>query len=166
MKCIKCQQDKDEQEFSLDKTRKSGRANWCKECHNVYSRNRYLKDEERQRKLYFKHKDIKAKHKEVVNKYLKEHPCIKCGNDDIRVLDFHHRNPKEKERGVSQLLLYRIEKIMEEISKCDVLCANCHRIEHLEHKTYKPSIFSCGVTDSIADFESVDLRLNRGRRTN
>ncbi len=59
--------------------------------------------------------------------------CSKCGESRGLCLDFHHLDPKEKEMTISRMMFYYSkEKILEEISKCDVLCANCHRIEHWE----------------------------------
>jgi hypothetical protein len=56
--------------------------------------------------------------------------CMDCGNDDPRVLDFHHRDPKDKKLNVSQSWSYRWETVQAERDKCDILCANCHRIRH------------------------------------
>ena len=57
--------------------------------------------------------------------------CQKCGYDKCQgALQFHHRNPQEKEFGLSNFNLndtnFSIEKIYEEVDKCDLLCANCH----------------------------------------
>lgn len=58
--------------------------------------------------------------------------CKNCENNDFRVLEFHHLSDKlfniadGASRGFSK------EKILKEISKCEVLCSNCHKIE-----TYK-----------------------------
>jgi hypothetical protein len=71
-------------------------------------------------------------HRSIVQKalvaYLKEHPCVDCGETDIVVLDFDHVRGKKladvsdmKNRG------YKLETIMREIEKCDVVCANDHR---------------------------------------
>ena len=59
--------------------------------------------------------------------------CLVCGNDDVRVLDFHHRDDN-KTANVSYLACngFRRETILVEMEKCDVLCANCHRIHHYE----------------------------------
>ena len=56
--------------------------------------------------------------------------CEHCGNNDARVLEFHHLG--DKETNVSTLVSRKAawSKIMAEINKCSVLCANCHRIEH------------------------------------
>lgn len=57
--------------------------------------------------------------------------CQKCGYDKCQgALQFHHRNPQEKEFALSSFNLndtnFSIEKIYEEVDKCDLLCANCH----------------------------------------
>jgi len=59
--------------------------------------------------------------------------CILCGfNQYAAALDFHHINDSNKENNVSSrnLLRMSIAKIMDEVSKCVVLCANCHRGVH------------------------------------
>jgi hypothetical protein len=69
--------------------------------------------------------------KEYVQAYLLTHPCIKCGEDDPIVLDFHHRDPKKKTKGVARLAATStLDQVKVEIAKCDVLCANDHRRQH------------------------------------
>jgi hypothetical protein len=53
--------------------------------------------------------------------------CQHCGIDDWRVLDFHHLG--DKERPVSNTGSWSLLRVLKEIAKCQVLCANCHRIE-------------------------------------
>ena len=64
----------------------------------------------------------------------KDLKCSRCGNDDYRVLDFHHRDKGNKRSEVSTMVRSMLSNrtILIEIEKCDVLCANCHRIEHWE----------------------------------
>jgi hypothetical protein len=61
---------------------------------------------------------------------LRENKCSKCGfqNEFIGVFDFHHRDPSVK--SFSFCLIKDRDVYFEEISKCDMLCANCHRLEH------------------------------------
>ena len=58
--------------------------------------------------------------------------CQDCGEDNIFALEFHHTFADEKEDGVSQLFSRgkSLNKIMDEVSKCELLCSNCHRVRH------------------------------------
>jgi hypothetical protein len=58
--------------------------------------------------------------------------CSKCKEAHPATLDFHHKNPNEKEFQLTRLTHYGYskERIKNEISKCIVLCANCHRKLH------------------------------------
>lgn len=63
---------------------------------------------------------------------LKGGGCQFCGYKRyVGALDFHHINEQEKEFGLSIRGLTRSwEKIKNELSKCVLLCANCHREIH------------------------------------
>jgi hypothetical protein len=52
--------------------------------------------------------------------------CSDCGTEDIRVLEFDHLG--DKEFGISQIRDGAEERLRAEIAKCEVVCANCHRI--------------------------------------
>lgn len=64
------------------------------------------------------------------NRIKKNKECKKCHDKRWYILDFHHIG--EKLACVSILVANAVSKkvILEEISKCEVLCANCHREEH------------------------------------
>lgn len=61
--------------------------------------------------------------------YLREHPCIDCGEQDPVVLDFDHVDRSDKRKAVSFLTRsgYPWATVMAEVDKCQVRCANCHR---------------------------------------
>ena len=52
--------------------------------------------------------------------------CLKCGENDSHCLIFHHRNPSDKKYEISKMMNSSLYTINKEISKCDILCANCH----------------------------------------
>ncbi len=64
--------------------------------------------------------------------------CSRCSESRSVCLDFHHSDPSTKERNVSAMIngagAESKKRILEEISKCIVLCSNCHRVEHSQLK--------------------------------
>ena len=64
--------------------------------------------------------------------YKKDIKCERCGEDHPSCMDFHHKDPSEKEVIISKAVHkgWGWEKIKKEIDKCEVLCSNCHRKEH------------------------------------
>lgn len=72
--------------------------------------------------------------------YLADKKCGRCGESHPSCLDFHHRDPSMKVVNVSQSVnrCWSIEKILKEVAKCDILCANCHRKLHYKER-------DCGI---------------------
>jgi hypothetical protein len=58
--------------------------------------------------------------------------CIICGYDKcVAALEFHHKNPDEKEFGIAQGgITYSWDKIYKELKKCVMICSNCHKEIH------------------------------------
>ena len=57
--------------------------------------------------------------------------CVRCGfAGGIAAFQFHHRNPKEKDFGIGAVTQKSWKVIKQELAKCDLLCANCHCLEH------------------------------------
>lgn len=71
-------------------------------------------------------------------KWLKGNKCKRCGFSVPAVLQWHHKNKSEKLFTLK--LLHRRVNVMnykmvfKEIAKCDLLCANCHAIEHASNE--------------------------------
>jgi len=57
--------------------------------------------------------------------------CSKCGENHPACIEFHHVDPSKKEKTISYLRNSK-KKLQEELKKCIVLCANCHRKLHYE----------------------------------
>ncbi len=94
-------------------------------------------DKEKQKAFQAKWRRQKSrKFREILWK-VKDVPCMDC---EIKyppyVMDFDHRDGEIKIAGVGRLASNAgIEKILAEIKKCDIVCANCHRIR--THKRRK-----------------------------
>lgn len=63
----------------------------------------------------------------------KDVPCADCGNRYPAVcMDFDHRDPDTKMGTISRMRTATLARLTEEIDKCDIVCANCHRIRSAE----------------------------------
>ncbi|WP_395000850.1 hypothetical protein [Acinetobacter sp.] len=68
----------------------------------------------------------------ILTRYKRLKGCIDCGNKEPIVLEFDHvRGTKIKEVSILRRNC-NWKKIKEEIKKCDLRCANCHRL--ITHK--------------------------------
>ena len=58
--------------------------------------------------------------------------CKNCPENHIACLDFHHRDPSQKDINIGEVIrkIWSITRIESEIKKCDVLCKNCHAKLH------------------------------------
>ena len=123
--CYKCKQEKELDAFASNKHKKDGKSPQCRECQKEYRRNHYLNHYPIYRKNIRDNKD-KVKNLILENK---KSGCIKCGEDHPSCLDFHHLENKEFNVGGS----YNnkgYQQVKNEIKKCIILCANCHRKLH------------------------------------
>lgn len=94
-----------------------------------------LKTNARQRENY---RRCKAEADEIKS----ESGCVRCGIKDARCLDFHHLEPGTKSWTIGrwQHSCTTPKAIRKEAEKCEVLCANCHRIHHAEERERANSI--------------------------
>lgn len=147
--------------FARDPRYRQGYRTWCVKCYGELSRTgmkrKYAMDrgfrervKNRMRKWRLDHpilarrrnKDRKRRATEFIDSYLKTHPCVDCGESHPATLEFDHRDPAKKRycigtgRGGGILP----NSLMKEIEKCDVRCANCHRIRHAEQFGHRTAI--------------------------
>ena len=71
-----------------------------------------------------------------IEEYLLNHPCARCGESDVEVLEFDHLDPTEKEYTIAQLVGggMGLIKLQKEMAKCQVLCSNCHRKKTIQDR--------------------------------
>jgi hypothetical protein len=80
--------------------------------------------------MSYKNAKYNARNREFVQNYLVGEVCVCCGEGDIRKLEFDHIDRSTKKNTISRLVhtTHSLESIKKEIAKCEVLCANCHRV--------------------------------------
>lgn len=138
-KCTKCLNELPFDSFHKNARTKTGYACHCKRC----ARENVIKSRDKVHHCQVV-KNRRNDLRKFVIEYLSVNPCVDCGESNPIVLDFDHVMG-DKTDSVSRMVMvgFSIKKISEEINKCDVRCANCHRIvtakrnkQHWMHKTY------------------------------
>jgi L-lactate utilization protein LutB len=77
---------------------------------------------------------LRKERRNATQQWMKEYKttlkCERCSETHPACLDFHHIGKKQYQ--ISKMLngSFTKDTILEEISKCIVLCSNCHRKEH------------------------------------
>ena len=112
-----------------------------KEKQREYAKRHYEKNKEamKARAKSFDNEVAIPRIKRLILEHLKANPCVDCPENDPIVLEFDHRNGEEKLFCIGEAASKKIgvKKLMVEIAKCDVRCANCHR-----RKTYRERGFT------------------------
>ena len=103
----------------------------CRNCMKARGRKYYHTNRDRQLNLALKrrHKAYLLK-REYINK-VKDRPCVDCGiKYPFYVMDLDHKQGTIKIKDVGRMTNanWSLDKIKKEVEKCEVVCANCHRI--------------------------------------
>ena len=122
-KCVNCEEVKPLSLFSF-KDKKAGKMQpRCKDCNKIDQLRHYDKDRLRVSNRYRKDEYRNWMHA------LKSQPCADCGHVyDPVCMDFDHLRDKKFNLCVGFHCGYSRARIEEELSKCVVVCANCHRL--------------------------------------
>ena len=136
-RCSKCSEIKSKSDFCKDVRSKDGLAHRCKTCAHEYMRRYY---EQNKSVLIARSKEYRRKHPEkqrertqrakfMMNVF--KSTCVKCDEDRLYCIDFHHVDPSTKRLNLSTLKWFtNIDDIKAEVAKCICLCKNCHAEFH------------------------------------
>ncbi len=128
-KCPKCNVIKPLSEYYSCKAKKV--SSYCNPCFAEYKKEHYQKNKEKSNKeRYRKKKNRKQIIRNFINSCKEGKQCIDCGEiHPVWAMDYDHRDPSMKKFIISDACkyAYSMEKLKEEIDKCDLVCALCHR---------------------------------------
>lgn len=139
--CPRCKTDKPLAVFGANKRKADGKQVYCIECRVEVNHDSYLRTKGKHNpKRRATSLACRQRNWDFVREYLSTHPCVDCGNNDLRVLEFDHVRG-EKVDNISNLLQgFALQKLRDEVEKCDVRCANCHRIVTGERAGWRKSL--------------------------
>ena len=135
-RCSKCGLEKPIEQFPRRRDLASGHSTICLACGRAYRREHYANN-----RPYYLAKARRRRGTDIVRVYglllvyLRSHPCVDCGETDIRVLQFDHIDPATKTGNISRLVRSGSwARVLIEIAKCEVRCGNCHRRRTLQQR--------------------------------
>ena len=143
--CRACNKEKPEEAYNWRNKAKGKRNPTCRECMRNYLKNHYynnvtyyVEKAERQEQKY------RRETYQKIFAYLTEHPCVDCGENDPLVLEFDHMIREDKLAEVSTLISHQRpwRIVFNEIQKCQVRCANCHRRKTAREQNWSLYIIS------------------------
>jgi hypothetical protein len=131
LECYRCSFPGEDFEFKLNyKKSPPTPTNLCLNCvkqaNTVWRKNNRIRynTQTRQRRLERKQKAIAYKGGK----------CEECQQVvHHAAFDFHHVDPTQKDKDLGLMMTHSDTKLFEELDKCKLLCANCHRIFHFEN---------------------------------
>ncbi len=134
-----CKELKLENEFNKNSHKKDGLQDICRLCNKTRAKRYYKENQSYHRnQVNLRKRKLIKQNQEKMWGFLLKSSCVDCGNNNPLVLEFDHF--RDKENGVCQLLCggSSWERVLKEIEKCEIRCANCHNIKtHREKNTYR-----------------------------
>ena len=133
-RCNGCNKDRDIEDFNLKDRTKGTRQALCRFCIAEYGKEHYKNNKQAYiDKAKSRNKRISEENRTKLFAYLSQHPCVDCVETDPYVLEFDHVRGK-KSNDIAKMVMdgYSWSTIEAEIDKCEVRCANCHRIRESE----------------------------------
>ena len=123
-RCCTCKQIKPLTEVNPMTKSKDGHQGSCRECNKAYH---YAHLERHMAQIRRRSKPVLDDSRQRMVEYLRTHPCVDCGETDIIVLEFDHLRDKVANVGTLMARKHHWSQVLEEIAKCEIVCANCHR---------------------------------------
>ena len=123
----KCKEVKPETEWNKSTSRKDGLQTYCQLCTRKLNNERYATNPKYRARIKKNNKRSRQKTLQYIWNYLTIHPCVDCGENDPIVLEFDHVSGEKQFSIANGKYNQTLERVIKEIDKCVVRCANCHR---------------------------------------
>ena len=128
--CPRCHTSKPEENFPWRDKAHTRKQSYCRACQNEAWAEWYgqTRNGERHRALVAVRRRRRILHHQKLVNDRKTQPCSDCGQVfPPYVMDFDHIGDKT---GEISRFVYQVgtKRLIEELKKCEVVCANCHRV--------------------------------------
>jgi hypothetical protein len=131
--CVKCKRSKSLDEFNKNKRRPDGLDNMCRSCRKAYYKAYYESSDKERTRLAGNRKINKDRVNDLIRER-KSKPCADCEETyPYYVMQFDHMPGTKKLFNIgAEKYQHTYNKVIREIEKCEVVCANCHAIRTWE----------------------------------
>ena len=126
--CARCKQMLAVSEFHLGPRK---RDSYCRPCRRSYEREHYAKNREKYKKKRLKNsRKQRERNRSFVNSQKRGKPCLDCGGVfHFSCMEYDHVSG-DKVKCINSMVqsAFSIKMIKAEMDKCELVCANCHRV--------------------------------------
>lgn len=133
-KCGTCKLEKSISDFNRHAGKPDGLQTRCRACQKVWYKRYYQLGVKEKIRLSEQRQKLMQEKRDYI-RFKKSVPCMDCEvSYPYYVMDFDHRDPDEKEFTIAtNLSRVSLSQLKIEIDKCDIVCANCHRVRTWRH---------------------------------
>lgn len=128
MICTGCNEELPETAFPWKNKAAGKKGVRCNVCMRIYIRSHYNANKAYYlQKTKLRNEEVRGKVRDLLWEVLKAAGCTDCGEPDPVVLEFDHISDKTTSVAALVSQNHTWPRILREIAKCEVVCANCHR---------------------------------------
>lgn len=125
--CYTCKETKPFESFAVNNSRKDGRQGECRLCKHERDKQYYHASPARKRACKRRKYEVRERNRALVFERLSNSCCVDCGETDVMVLEFDHVKGKKLANVAHMIRAAKTEDLLNEMDKCVLRCANCHR---------------------------------------
>lgn len=142
-RCSACKVYLPVERFHLNRSHSDGLASYCKECTKAASRRHY----EQNKQSYFdRNQEVRRRQKERLLDLKKNTPCHDCGQKfHPFIMEFDHFDPANKLFSIGKSGRVSDKQLREEMAKCNLVCANCHKLRTFRRHQQNPRYVLAGL---------------------
>lgn len=144
--CSTCKENLAVEHFHKNKSKADGRHHCCKQCQRNYYRKHYASNKEQ---YLARNKRTRKRRQARMLQQKANTPCSDCGGTfHPFIMEYDHRDPSTKNFSIGSIHKNAGRKLAEELEKCDLVCANCHKMRTFRRHSQNPN-FTMGILDAF-----------------
>lgn len=130
--CSSCKETLPASAFYENKAKPDGRSNMCITCQKAANRKSYEKNKT---KVMARNKAVRQQQRAAILEHKHNTPCTDCKKIfHPYIMEFDHRDADTKRFSIGRTGRRSNPTIQDELEKCDLVCANCHKLRTFKRR--------------------------------